>query len=338
MTTKPCVVELDRVAQPGRARLRADEDEERARQQQPPLLRVGVLDDDTFERVVPLQLPDLGVQQHLDVWRPLDPVDEVARHALAEILAADDEPDLRRVACEKDRALPGRVAATDDHGGAVRAEGRLNRSRGVMDAAALEVLEARHVELPVARARREQDRAGLDALAVAEVNGVVEALLERDRDRLAGEDDRRAELPRLDRRPLRELPAGEARGEAQVVLDPGRRCRLPAGGDRFQRHRREPLRRAVDRGGETRRPGADHEQVGHRFHPPRPAQPERRCQLRVRGVPQHDLAAADHDRRLLGRDLERPQQPLGVGIVLEVDPGVGNAVAGEEVAQSPRVG
>ena len=202
--------------------------------------------------------------------------------------------------------LPGRVAATDDHGGAVRAEGRLDRRRGVMDAAALEVLEARHVELPVARARREQDRAGLDALAVAEVNGVVEALLERDRDRLAGEDDRRAELPRLDRRPLRELPAGEARGEAQVVLDPGRRCRLPAGGDRFQRHRREPLRRAVDRGGETRRPGADHEQVGHRFHPPRPAQPERRCQLRVRGVPQHDLAAADHDRRLLGRDLELP--------------------------------
>ena len=165
------LVERDRVSEPGRAGLGADEDEERTLSSARRSSRARVLDDDPLERVVAQQLSHLGVQQHLDVRRPLDPVDEVARHVLAELVAADEEPDLRRVPCdEEQRRLPGRVAAADDDHRAVRAERGLHRRRGVVDAAALELLEASDVELPVARARREEDRPRLDPFVFAEAD------------------------------------------------------------------------------------------------------------------------------------------------------------------------
>src|SRR3954469_11137323 len=60
-------------------------------------------------------------------------------------------------------------------------------------------------------------------------------------------------------------------------------------------------------------------------------------QLAVRGVAQDLAARADHDRRVLRRDAELAQQRLGLGIFLELDPAVRDAVAREELEQAPRV-
>ena len=57
-----------------------------------------------------------------------------------------------------------------------------------------------------------------------------------------------------------QLLAGDAVGEADVVLDERAGARLAAGGDRVERHRVEALGRAVDRRGQPGRPAAhDHE-------------------------------------------------------------------------------
>jgi hypothetical protein len=96
----------------------------------------------------------------------------------------------------------------------------------------------------------------MDDVAVAEGHGV--ALSARlDRRRLGRHVDPRAELLGLDLGALGELGAGDARREAEVVLDPRRRARLAAGGDALQRDRGQTLRRAVDARGEPGRPGSD---------------------------------------------------------------------------------
>ena len=74
----------------------------------------------------------------------------------------------------------------------------------------------------------------------------------------------------------------------------------PPGAVRSSTTRAQSLRGAVDRRGQPRRPGADHDQVVDRLLQ-RPAQAERLRQLAVRGVAQQQLAApGDHGRVGLG--------------------------------------
>ena len=67
---------------------------------------------------------------------------QVARHVLVQVVAADHEVHLADLAGEEDGGLAGRVAAADDHHLRPAAHLRLDRRRGVVDAAALEPLAA----------------------------------------------------------------------------------------------------------------------------------------------------------------------------------------------------
>ena len=70
-----------------------------------------------------------------------------------------------------------------------------------------------------------------------------------------------AEAPRLLQRAARQLVAGDARGEAEVVLDPRRRAGLAAGRLALDHDRAQALRRPVHGGGQPRRPAADDHRV-----------------------------------------------------------------------------
>ena len=87
-------------------------------------------------------LANFGVAQNLDVVLRLDPSREVARHALGEIVAADDQQNLLRAFRQKHRGLPrGVAAARHDHGG-VAAQLALHRGGRVINAQALEIFAA----------------------------------------------------------------------------------------------------------------------------------------------------------------------------------------------------
>ena len=74
-----------------------DEDEQRLHVHLAGLAGRGVAHDDRLERFVALQLHDLAAREHLDLLAALDLVDEIARHRLAEVLAADHQAAAHRV-------------------------------------------------------------------------------------------------------------------------------------------------------------------------------------------------------------------------------------------------
>ena len=121
--------------------------------------------------------PDLGVEEHLDVGGLLDPAGQVARHVLVEVVAADHEVDLAHLPGEEDGGLAGGVAAADDHHLRPPAHLRLDGRRGVVDAAALELLAPFDAQQAVVGPGGDQQALGRDRLAAVEVQhrvGVVE--------------------------------------------------------------------------------------------------------------------------------------------------------------------
>src|SRR6185437_16582923 len=70
-----------------------------------------------------------------------------------------------------------------------------------------------------------------------------------------------SELSRLRHGAARQLRAADPGRETEIVLDPARRTGLAAERSSFDQERVEPLRRSVDRCGETGRPAAHDEQV-----------------------------------------------------------------------------
>ena len=232
----------------------------------------------------------------------------------------------------KTAACPRRVAAADDGHRIAAAHQRLRLGGRVVDAHLLEVVRPRDGQPPVPRPGRDDHRRGRDSAPSASRTwtGCVPA----DGRGLGGHGEVGAELPGLDQRPLGQFGAGDAGREAEVVLDPGRRPPGPrwlsrpappcAGLPRPRTRRR------------TGRPGADHQQVTAAVRGDRHGQPDGRGQLGVGRVAQQPVAD-DHDRGLLGRHTELAEQRLGRRIGLQIQPAVGQPVAGREVAQPPGV-
>ena len=111
---------------------------------------------------------------------------------------------------------------------------------------------------PPGDATREDDGARVQDIAAVEVHLAGLRVDPRDR---PGDEDLGAEPARLLQRTAGELVARHARGEAEVVLDPGRGAglaarRLPLDDDRV-----EPFRRPVHSGGEPGRSRADDHRV-----------------------------------------------------------------------------
>ena len=192
-------------------------------------------------------------------------LDEIVRHALLEALAAVEDGDALRVGREEQRRLTRRVAGTDDVDvPAVRAR-RFAARGSVEDASAGKTVEAVDRQVSPRDAAGENDRPRLQDVATVEVHLVRRSVDARDR---AGDEDLGAEPARLLKRAARERVAGDARREAEVVLDPRRRARLATGRLALDHDRPQPLGGAVDGGRQPGGPRADDHRVvlrGHRL-------------------------------------------------------------------------
>src|SRR5690606_32253384 len=97
----------------------------------------------------------------------------------------------------------------------------------VVDAGASELVGAGRVEAPVGDARRDQHGPGAHLAAVGERDDAVRVLEPQARGAY-GVEDLGPEAPGLGDGPPRQVGAGEAGGEAEVVLDGRREPRLTA--------------------------------------------------------------------------------------------------------------
>ena len=156
-------------------------------------------------------------------------------------------------------AWPGRVAGADDVDVEAVGVRRLAARRAVGDALAREAVEARRST--AAATTTPQARMIVCARRTSPPSRCtwrVAASIRVDR---ARHEDLGAEPARLLQRAARQLVAGHARREAEVVLDPRRRAGLAAGRLALDHDRPQPLRRAVHGRGEARGPGADDDRV-----------------------------------------------------------------------------
>ena len=253
---KPFSSRCDGVAEPLGARPRAEEEEQERERQR--ARRSSSVTASSCPSVA-VQRRDLAAVAHRDAVA-LELAHEVVRHRLAQIRAAVQQRHERAAAREPDGGLAGRVAAAHDADARGAAELRLRRPGGVEDAQPLVVGETVDREPPVLGAGREHHGARGDLVVVLEPHDVAPvAGLERHRP--VGRRRPRAELARLGDGAARELGAGDAGREAEVVLDPARRAGLPAERGALDDERVEPLGGAVDRRAETRGPAADDQQV-----------------------------------------------------------------------------
>ena len=160
----------------------------------------------------------------------------------------------------KTAAWPGGVRAADHGDVLVRARLRLDQRRAVVDPAARQRLDARRVEAPVGHARGDQHGVAGELGAAREPDDALRpARLERLH--LPHGEQLGPEAARLVVRAAGEVGARQAVREAEVVLDPRALPGLAARRGALDEHGPQPLRGAVDRGGEPGRAAADDHEV-----------------------------------------------------------------------------
>ena len=235
-------VERHRVAEPGGRRLGADEAE------QPGARRRCAARRWACARASPARggrrrasAAHLGVREHVDARVGLDALDQVVRHRLGEVVAADRERDAAALLRQVDRGLAGRVAAADDDRRRSRCRcaprGRSPRSRRPRPRS---VRGRRPRAAGSARPTRRSPRGvGISLPSASTID--VEAVLDAQARDLARRVEAGAEAQGLDRGPRRELLARDAVREADVVLDARARARP----DRRSRPRRARPCRAL---------------------------------------------------------------------------------------------
>jgi hypothetical protein len=245
--------------------------------------------------------------------------------------------DLPRLLGEEDDGLPRRIAAPDHDGLLASAEPRLHLGGGVVDPGALEFAEPRHVEPAVLHAAGDQDAPGAEPGPVHQGDDPV-APVEPQRAHPAGHGDPGPEPLRLHQGVAGQLGPGDPGRESQVVLDPRAGAGLPAGRDRLGREHVESLGGRVDRGRQSGRPGAHHDDVVDVLLAQCLGEPGAAGELFQRG-PAVELPFPPHyERRRRRRYLELPQDRLGLAVGLQVEPLEGDQVPGGEVAEAVRLG
>ena len=260
---------------------------------------------------VPCSCGDLGAVADGDAVA-LEVADQVVGHRLAQVGAAVQQRHERAAARQPDRGLGGRVAAADDRDAGRAAALGLGRAGGVEDADALVGLEVGDRQAAVLGAGGQHDGARRDLLPAVEPHDVaVAAGLEREGAVRRGHA--RAELARLRDGARGQLPAADARREAEVVLDPPREARLPAEHRALDHERVEALGRAVDRRAQAARPAADHDEVDLLARAQLGPDPERAPDLAAAGRAQLGPAREADERQRLGRAARRrapaPRRP-----------------------------
>jgi hypothetical protein len=252
------------------------------------------------------------------------------RHRRLELLCPHDDAHAAGEQGEVGRRLPGRVAAAhDDDILAAAALGIPGHDR-VVHAGAAEALDAVGLELTPLGSGRHHHRAGEHVLPVVEVDAheALRAIGQLHRAMEAREH--RVEAARLERRVARQLRAGDAGREAEVVLDARARAGLSAGSPGLCHERAQALGAAVDRSRETRGAGAEHDEIEAPAVDLR-AQAERARHLCRRRIAQH-LGRMHEDGRLGARDVEPVEQRGALLVGIHVVPAHRQQVALEQIA------
>ena len=328
------LVAADLLADPVRVGRGADEHEHRADVEH--LVAVGAGDADVLEALPALGRRDLRARAHLDVPDRGDLLDQVVGHRGGERRAAHEHDHLARAGGEEDRGLAGGVRAADDDHGLVRAGLGLDERGAVVDPLALQLGDPGRVEPPVGDAGGDQHAVAGELAAAGERDDALRsARLELvdllDRQQLG------AEAARLVVRAAGEVGAGEAVREAEVVLDPRALAGLAAGRLALHEHGAQPLGRAVHRRREPGRAAADDDQVVEvELGLGRDAEPRRELERRRRL--EHRAVAQEHRGQPVRADAGDVEQPARLGVAVEVEPLVGDPVAGEQVARLVRGG
>ncbi len=181
--------------------------------------------------------------------------------------------------------------------------GRLAARGAVRDPLPGELLETGDGQTPPRDTAREDDRARSQAVAAVEMDPARLGVDPGDR---PGHEHLRAETTRLPERTTGQLVARDARGKAEIVLDPRRRPGLAAGRLALDHDRAQALRRPVNGRGQPRRPAADDHRVvyGRGRLGAQPQQLGDLARLRPRG----GLAVDDANRRTIRfrRAADRP--------------------------------
>ena len=230
---------------------------------------------------------------------------------------------------EEHRRLAGRVPRADDLDIQAMGVRRLAARGPVEDPPAHEPVEPVDLEPPPRDAAGEDDRARAQDVAAVEVHVTGRRVDPRDR---ARDEDLGTQPVCLLERPAGQFAARDARGEAEVVLDPRGRARLPSRRLALDRDRSQAFGRAVDGGCQTgrssaddhgvvlrgRRLGRDVEELGHPAH------------LRAH----HGLAVHDAKGGVVTIRRQRAPPLLRVGGHVRLKPPEPHLIAGQEVPSS----
>src|SRR5829696_5920222 len=210
-------VEFDGTFQPAGVGISPDEGKERSDSKVPSYTRAVILDYGPLQAVLSHEFSDLRAGEQLDVLGGRDPVDEILRHALAQVASPYEQVNSSRASSQEHCRLASRVAPAYDRDLLSRAPLSLSLRRSVVDAHALETSEAGHVEPAVASPCCDYHAACRDLSAFGELYLVV-PVFPPQTDSLPGHRRAGAELVGLDQDAAGQLEAGETGGEARVVL------------------------------------------------------------------------------------------------------------------------
>ena len=111
-----------------------------------------------LEVCISVNFHHLAVGFHLDVRSLLDLVDQILRHGCGKRWATDQHHHLPRVFRKVHCGLTSGVCASDNVNVLALTLLRLGHRRAIIDAASLQPVSARHVQLPVGNSRRDQQR------------------------------------------------------------------------------------------------------------------------------------------------------------------------------------
>ena len=295
----------------------------------------GVPPAHPLEAIAAVERDQLGVRAQLNRRVVLDAANQVARHAVGQAARADEHVDPPRGLGQEHRRLSGRVASADDDHLVAAAGLRLDERRAVVDAGAFESREVLDRGAPVLHAGGDDHRPRRHPHAIVDDDREGRSLA-GEFGGASGDQDLRAEFLRLRVGAAGQLLTRNPRGEAEIVFDPRAGAGLAARRVRLEHENVEPFGRAVDRGREPGRAGADDHQVAHVRLIDRVVEAEALGNLGVGRVPEHDLAAAHQHRHVRDGDPEVIEQRLNVGLAVEIDVGVGVAVPGEELLDPER--
>ncbi len=257
---KTALVALDEVAQPLRARLRADKNEE-ARSGKLLARAAGLaLHGNAGEARFALNFDDAGLCPNFDVGGFLDLFDKVVGHGAGQRCAANEHDDFFGIFGKMHGGLTGGIGAADDVNGFASTSDGFRSSAAIVDAGALEAIDAGNIQRAPLNAHRQEQSVAGNFGAIGEFDEAIGAV-DAKADHILRRENFDAEAAGLRHGAESQVGAGESRGKAEIVFDARAEAGLAAGRFALDHHRAQAFGCAINGRGEARWAAADDGQI-----------------------------------------------------------------------------